>query len=57
MAAEDELGRVGVACNGSDGVGVGTETVVVQVWGEALRCLVSLHDCTGQVCVDITVFP
>jgi hypothetical protein len=53
MAAEDELGRVGVACNGGDGVGVGTETVVVQVLGEALGTCVSLRDCndTGaRVC-------
>lgn len=42
MAAEDELGRVGVACDGGDGVGVGAETVVVQVWGEALEMFVSL---------------
>jgi hypothetical protein len=41
MAAEDELGRVGVACNGGDGVSVGAETVVVQVWGEALSILLA----------------
>jgi hypothetical protein len=53
VTAEDELGRVGVACNGGDGVGVGTETVVVQVLGEALGTCVSLRDCndTGaRVC-------
>lgn len=29
MTTEDELGRVGLACNGGDGVGVGAEAVVV----------------------------
>lgn len=45
MAAEDDLGRVGLACNGSDDVGVGAEPVIVQVWGEALdtKYCVSLH--------------
>jgi hypothetical protein len=44
VAAEDELGRVGVACNGGDGVGVGAEAVVVQIWGEALRSCMSLRE-------------